>query len=56
MSLPSLIAETRQTFKDKFGSFPAIMAYSPGRLNICGEHTDYNGGLASLRGSWREAE
>lgn len=23
-----------------------IMAHAPGRLNVCGEHTDYNGGLA----------
>ncbi len=46
MSLPALVAETRLTFLDKFGSYPVIMAHTPGRLNICGEHTDYNGGLA----------
>ena len=46
MSLPLLVSETRQTFKQIFGCCPVIMAHAPGRLNICGEHTDYNGGLA----------
>ena len=46
MALSQLVSETRQTFKQIFNRYPAIMAHAPGRLNICGEHTDYNGGLA----------
>lgn len=46
MSLPPLVSATRQIFKNMFGVPPVIMAHAPGRLNICGEHTDYNGGLA----------
>ncbi|MCF7796877.1 MAG: galactokinase [Lentisphaeria bacterium] len=46
MSLPPLVSATRQFFKDTYGVPPVIMGQAPGRLNICGEHTDYNGGLA----------
>lgn len=46
MSLPPLVSATRQIFRDLYGTPPVIMAHAPGRLNICGEHTDYNGGLA----------
>jgi len=33
-----------QTFADIFGTAPAIAAEAPGRVNLIGEHTDYNGG------------
>lgn len=32
-------------FKDVFGSEPQVRASAPGRVNLLGEHTDYNGGL-----------
>ncbi|MEL7232305.1 MAG: galactokinase family protein, partial [Pseudomonadota bacterium] len=32
-------------FKQTFGSAPAATIFTPGRVNILGEHTDYNGGL-----------
>ena len=32
------------TFKDIFGSEPAVVASAPGRVNLLGEHTDYNDG------------
>lgn len=34
-----------QTFKDIFGYSPAISGFTPGRVNLIGEHTDYNGGM-----------
>jgi galactokinase len=32
------------TFEDLFGHAPAVHARAPGRINLIGEHTDYNGG------------
>lgn len=31
-------------FKTEFGHAPSHMYFSPGRVNLIGEHTDYNGG------------
>ena len=31
-------------FTNTFGSPPTIAASAPGRVNLIGEHTDYNGG------------
>jgi len=33
------------TFPSLFGRPPAVVASAPGRVNLIGEHTDYNGGL-----------
>ncbi len=38
-------SNTIKAFEEKFGSAPAMQAYAPGRVNIIGEHTDYNGGF-----------
>lgn len=32
-------------FRDTFGGIPASRAYAPGRLEVIGNHTDYNGGV-----------
>ncbi|MEH7352381.1 galactokinase [Neobacillus drentensis] len=32
------------TFKEKFGTTPEQAFFAPGRINLIGEHTDYNGG------------
>src|SRR3990172_9406178 len=34
-----------KTFREKFGSEPAWLARAPGRVNLIGEHTDYNDGF-----------
>ncbi|WP_067778670.1 galactokinase [Actinomyces vulturis] len=35
-----------ELFRDTFGTNPQGVWYAPGRVNVIGEHTDYNGGLA----------
>ncbi len=42
--IPSLVAETIQIFQKQFGSPPEIVTSAPGRVEILGNHTDYNGG------------
>lgn len=44
--LDGLVRGGRVLFEDTFGSAPALVASAPGRINLIGEHTDYNGGLA----------
>ena len=40
-----MLAKLRQEFEQKFGSYGDIRTYfAPGRVNLIGEHTDYNGG------------
>ena len=34
-----------QAFQEEFGSDPVFITHSPGRVNIIGEHTDYNDGF-----------
>jgi galactokinase len=46
----------RSLFVERFGREPEIVASAPGRVNLIGEHTDYNGGevlpIAILRRTW----
>jgi len=37
-------AEARDYFRQVYGGDPDIIGSAPGRVNIIGEHTDYNGG------------
>src|SRR6478735_2844841 len=37
-------SDTRYFFREMFGSEPDVIASAPGRVNLLGEHTDYNGG------------
>jgi galactokinase len=43
------LRETEQraarAYKEKFGKEPELVASAPGRVNLIGEHTDYNGGF-----------
>jgi galactokinase len=38
-------AEFSREFESRFGGAPEVVARAPGRVNLIGEHTDYNGGL-----------
>ena len=46
----------RALFVDRFGREPDVIASAPGRVNLIGEHTDYNGGevlpIAIARRTW----
>jgi len=44
--LQKYIDTTSHYFQEKYGVAPSLVAYAPGRINIIGEHTDYNFGLA----------
>jgi len=41
----SLTARVASVFQDTFGEAAAILVQAPGRVNLIGEHTDYNDGL-----------
>jgi len=50
--MPDNVADTtppaeraRAAFREKFGGEPEGVARAPGRVNLIGEHTDYNGGF-----------
>ena len=34
-----------RAYREQFGEEPALVASAPGRVNLIGEHTDYNGGF-----------
>ena len=38
-------ARARRQFVARFGAEPAAFLRTPGRINLIGEHTDYNGGF-----------
>ena len=39
-----ILAEMKRVFEEKFGKAETRGFFSPGRVNLIGEHTDYNGG------------
>lgn len=45
MPLNQLVAQTRQTYEERFGDGPEWTVAAPGRVNLIGEHTDYNDGF-----------
>lgn len=44
-SLPKLADQARAAFQDRFGEAPRWIVAAPGRVNLIGEHTDYNDGF-----------
>lgn len=42
MQIPASIV---QSFQNKFGQAPTLLVRAPGRINLIGEHTDYNKGF-----------
>ncbi|XP_038067649.1 galactokinase-like [Patiria miniata] len=43
-SIQDLVQDASRVFEEKFGSKPGVAACAPGRINLIGEHTDYNDG------------
>ena len=39
-----ILDEMQEVFREKFGATQTHAYFSPGRVNLIGEHTDYNGG------------
>ncbi len=44
-SWDTLVAQARSAFSDRFGGEPTVFGCAPGRVELLGNHTDYNGGL-----------
>jgi galactokinase len=44
-SLRQIEEKAAQAYRDKFDNEPDLVASAPGRINLIGEHTDYNGGF-----------
>lgn len=44
MNVNSPVRQATSLFRERFGSQPALVVSAPGRVNLLGEHTDYNGG------------
>ena len=45
VSLADLLANTIELFREQFQREPTIAVAAPGRVNLIGEHTDYNDGF-----------
>lgn len=45
MTDDQLFLEASALFREKFGEQPSHSVFAPGRVNLIGEHTDYNNGF-----------
>ena len=41
----NILQEAKELFEKHFKTKPTIAAFAPGRVNLIGEHTDYNDGF-----------
>ena len=46
MNKKDIINSSQKLFKKRFNSKPTIISTAPGRINLIGEHLDYNNGVA----------
>ena len=44
-NLASCVKSAVERFRKEFGGEPAVGVFAPGRVNLIGEHTDYNDGF-----------
>ncbi len=44
MARTNFPSRLEETFRQHFGTLPEVVAFAPGRVNLIGEHTDYNEG------------
>ncbi len=45
MSEADRLLSVKAAHEERFGAAPEVAAWAPGRVNLLGEHTDYNGGF-----------
>src|SRR5690349_1042109 len=45
MAEQATIERAKSAFAERFGGTPDLIAQAPGRVNLIGEHTDYNDGF-----------
>lgn len=43
--LEELIDVAKSRYAKEFGKAPDVVVFAPGRVNLIGEHTDYNDGF-----------
>lgn len=51
-TVESLLRRAIDLFKSEYEHSPEIAAYGPGRVNLIGEHTDYNDGFVLPMVNW----
>jgi galactokinase len=39
-----VVEQARKTFQERYGGVPSVYGVAPGRVEVLGNHTDYNGG------------
>ena len=48
------IQQAQQKYQELYHQAPTLTVYAPGRVNIIGEHTDYNDGFVMRLPAHRE--